>query len=116
MGSEMCIRDSINNALKRFSSGWALYFEASRIPARDYPRSKFTEPAAWIVDQERRGMFEQETAHRDLYESVYYLTFQFILPVDKSSKAEKFFIEIPKDDMGPSVQDHLNSFISECDR
>ena len=42
----------INNALKRFSSGWALYFEASRIPARGYPLSKFTEPAAWIVDQE----------------------------------------------------------------
>ena len=35
----------INNALKRFSSGWALYFEASRIPARDYPCLLYTSPS-----------------------------------------------------------------------
>jgi len=59
----------INNALRRFGSGWALYFEAARIPARDYPESTFTDPAAWIVEQERRGEFEEEADKRALFES-----------------------------------------------
>jgi len=79
----------LNNALRRFGSGWALYFEASRIPAREYPVSEFTDPTAWIVEQERRGEFEEEAGQRDLFESVYYLTFQFIPPADRSSKAER---------------------------
>ena len=106
----------LNNALRRFGSGWALYFEAARIPAREYPVSQFTDPAAWIVEQERRGEFEEETGNRDLFESVYYLTFQFIPPADRSSKAESWIIETTADDKGVSVQDHLQSFMSECDR
>jgi len=106
----------VNNALKRFGSGWALYFEAARIPAKDYPESKFTDPAAWLIDQERRGEFEDETLQRNLYESVYYLTLQFLPPADKTGKAEKLLIEIPEDDKGLSVQDHLHSFILESDR
>ena len=106
----------LNNALRRFGSGWALYFEASRIPAREYPLSEFVDPAAWIVEQERRGEFVEEAGQRDLFESVYYLTFQFIPPVDRSSKAESWIIETPTDDKGVSVQDHLQSFMSECDR
>ena len=106
----------LNNALRRFGSGWALYFEAARIPAREYPLSEFTDPAAWIVEQERRGEFEEEAGQRDLFESVYYLTFQFIPPADRSSKAESWIIETPTDDKGVSVQDHLQSFMSECDR
>ena len=104
----------INNALRRFSSGWALYFEAARIPAKSYPESTFTDPAAWLVDQERRGEFEEDT--NELFESVYYLTLQFIPPADRSNKAENLLIEIPDDDTGLSVQDHLHSFISECNR
>ena len=106
----------LNNALRRFGSGWALYFEAARIPAATYPTSEFTNGAAWIVEQERRGEFEQETAHRDLFESVYYLTFQFLPPADSSNKAESWIIETPADDKGVSVQDHLQSFMSESDR
>ena len=104
----------INNALRRFGSGWALYFEAARIPAQNYPESTFVDPAAWLVDQERRGEFEEDTSL--LFESVYYLTLQFIPPADRSNKAENLLIEIPDDDKGLSVQDHLQSFISECDR
>lgn len=106
----------LNNALRRFGSGWALYFEAARIPAREYPVSDFTDPAPWIIEQERRGEFEEEAGQRDLFESVYYLTFQFIPPADRSSKAESWIIETPSDDKGVSVQDHLQSFMSECDR
>lgn len=104
----------INNALRRFSSGWALYFEAARIPAKGYPESTFTDPAAWLVDQERRGEFEEDT--NQLFESVYFLTLQFIPPADRSNKAENLLIETPEDDKGLSVQDHLHSFMSEADR
>lgn len=106
----------LNNALRRFGSGWALYFEAARIPAREYPVSDFTDPAAWIVEQERRGEFEEDAGQRDLFESVYYLTFQFIPPADRSNKAESWIIETPTDDKGVSVQNHLQSFMSESDR
>ena len=106
----------INNSLRRFGSGWALYFEAARIPAREYPHSTFTDPAAWIVEQERRGEFEQETDERELFESVYYMTFQFMPPADRSSKAEGLLIETPKDEVGLSSQDHLHSFINETER
>ncbi len=34
----------INNVLRRFGSGWALFFEAERYPARDYPRSGLPDP------------------------------------------------------------------------
>ena len=106
----------LNNALRRFGSGWALYFEAARIPARDYPVSEFTDPAAWIVEQERRGAFAEEANKRALFESVYYLTFQFIPPADRSSKAESWIIETPAGEKGVCVQDLLQSFLSECDR
>ena len=85
----------LNNALRRFGSGWALYFEASRIPAREYPVSDFTNSAAWIVEQERRGEFEEEAGQRDLFESVYYLTFQFIPPADRSSTVSYTHLTLP---------------------
>ena len=103
----------INNALRRFSSGWALYFEAARIEAHEYPLSEFKDPAAWIVDQERCGQFDKNS---ELFESVYYLTFQFMPPADRISKAEGLLIETPKDETPLSAQDHLHSFLSETDR
>lgn len=106
----------VNNALRRFGSGWALYFEAARLAAKEYPKSEFSDAAAWIVDEERRGAFEEQTAERDLFESAYYLTFQFIPPADRSSKAESLLIEMPDDDKGLSAHDHLQSFMSETSR
>ena len=80
----------LNNTLRRFGSGWALYFEAARIPAQVYPKSEFDNAAAWIVEQERLGAFEDVN---ELYESAYYLTFQFMPPADTTNKAESLFIE-----------------------
>src|SRR3546814_10538930 len=47
-----------NNVLRRFGSGWALFFEAERIEALGYPESKFPDPASWLLDEERRAAFE----------------------------------------------------------
>ena len=35
----------INNVLRRFGSGWALFFEAERHAARDYPQAWLT----WVL-------------------------------------------------------------------
>ena len=33
-----------NNVLKRFGTGWALFFESERVEALDYPASDFPDP------------------------------------------------------------------------
>ena len=52
-----------NNVLKRFGSGWALFFEAVRSEALAYPESSFPDPASWLVDEERRAAFQPASRH-----------------------------------------------------
>ncbi len=104
----------INNVLRRFGSGWALFFEADTRPSHHYPQSGFADAASWLVDQERKGMFEEEGAH---FESSYVLTFLFLPPVEATSKRENLLFETSDDsDNTSSYRDHLTSFISETDR
>jgi type IV secretion system protein VirB4 len=67
----------LNNALRRLGSGWALYVDAERRPAADYPRSEFPEALSWLVDEERRAAFEESASH---FESRYHLTLQHLPP------------------------------------
>ncbi|WP_072389288.1 conjugal transfer protein TrbE [Hyphomicrobium sp. CS1BSMeth3] len=104
----------INNVLKRFGSGWALFFEAERVPAASYPRGRFGDPASWLVDEERKAAFLEEGAH---HESRYYLTFLFLPPADASSRTERIFFE--RANKSPSMVDprvHLEAFLTETDR
>ncbi len=39
----------LNNALRRLGSGWAIFVEASRVPAQNYPRSQFPEAVSSIM-------------------------------------------------------------------
>ncbi|MGG6497717.1 UNVERIFIED_CONTAM: hypothetical protein NY603_32820, partial [Bacteroidetes bacterium 56_B9] len=57
----MSVASRVNNVLKRFGSGWALFFDASRVPASNYPRSTFPDAVSWLVDEERRASFEGPT-------------------------------------------------------
>ena len=82
----------INNILRRFGSGWALYLEAARRPSPVYPRSEFTDPAAWLVDEERRDAFETGGRH---HETDCYLTFAWMPPADRSRRAEGLLINDP---------------------
>ena len=36
----------LNNALRRLGSGWAIFVEAQRTPALDYPKSAFPDPVS----------------------------------------------------------------------
>ena len=53
----------LNNALRRLGSGWAIFVEAHRDAAQQYPRSHFPDPASALVDRERAEQFAEEGAH-----------------------------------------------------
>ena len=87
-----------NNMLKRFGSGWALFFEAERVAALGYPESDFPDAASWLVDAERRASFEDaEHAH---FESLYHLTLVWMPPVDQADKAGRMVVELPEAEKG----------------
>ncbi len=103
----------VNNVLKRFASGWALFFEAAREHANDYPASTFMDPVAWLVDEERRAAFETGGAH---FESACYLTFAWAPPTDRTRKGEAVFLTRDGAEKPTSAHDHLAHFIRETDR
>src|SRR5713101_6557934 len=80
----------LNNVLKRFGAGWALFFEAERVPANQYPGARFADPASWLVDQERYAAFSADGAH---HESRYFLTFLYLPPPEHEGRAERFLYE-----------------------
>ena len=80
----------LNNVLKRFGAGWALFFEAERVPANQYPGARFADPASWLVDQERYAAFSADGAH---HESRYFLTFLYLPPPEHEARAERFLYE-----------------------
>jgi type IV secretion system protein VirB4 len=86
----LCAR--ANNALKRLGSGWALFFEAERLEALDYPRSNFPDAASWLVDEERRAAFEEGRQGRH-FESRYYLTLLYMPPPDAQARTENALLD-----------------------
>ena len=107
----------VNNALRRFGSGWALHFEARRRAADTYASSDFRDALAWLIDEERRGLHNELGS---LFESDYYLTLTFLPPTDKTAKLAGLFIETTQDDghMAPSQyvgRETLSNFIKHTD-
>jgi type IV secretion/conjugal transfer VirB4 family ATPase len=107
----------INNALKRFGSGWALFFEAERLPAADYPRSAFPDPVCFLVDEERRLAFEEAGAH---FESQFHLTLVWLPPSQSVSAVERLFFGRGRADAPPAdgqrAQDFVVDFCRRTDR
>ena len=106
----------INNVLKRFGSGWALFFEARRKPATDYPQSEFPDPVSLLVDEERRASFEGEGAH---FESDYTIGFCWLPPAEAQAKVGSYLID--RADPSQSTGDArglewLQQFTSETDQ
>lgn len=102
-----------NNVLKRFGTGWALFFEAERREASAYPDSAFPDPASWVVDQERRAGFVAEGEH---FESRYHLTLAWLPPADSADAAGRSLVERPEADKGRDWRASLAGFIAESDR
>jgi type IV secretion system protein TrbE len=106
----------INNVLKRFGSGWALFFEARRTEASHYPMSNFPDPVSLLVDEERRKSFETEGGH---FESSYVLSFGWLPPAETQDKAGAYLIERGDDARSTSDSRGLewrDYFTAETDR
>ncbi|MCM8732329.1 conjugal transfer protein TrbE [Hephaestia sp. GCM10023244] len=102
-----------NNVLRRFGSGWALFFEAERREAIGYPASAFPDPASWLVDQERRAGFEADGRH---FESRFHLTLTWLPPADRSDAAGRSLVDRPDDAKRRDWRAALAGFAAETDR
>ena len=102
----------LNNALRRLGSGWALFVEAERREAADYPESVFPEPLSWLVDEERRAAFEEDASH---FESSYHLTLLYLPPEETRARASRLLYE-NRDIEGVDWRERLEAFVAESER
>ena len=102
----------LNNALRRLGSGWAIFVEAQRVPALDYPDSTFPDPVSTLVDMERREQFREEGSH---FESRYYLTLLWMPPPEDAARAEGWLYE-GRSNSGVDPWELLGSFTDRSDR
>ena len=101
----------VNNAFKRLGAGWAFWMESQRMVAERYPVANFKNPLAFLIDEERRGSFQ----NRDHFESVYFLTVLYLPPSEKQSKLAALFVE---NSNRPAVdyRSQLEQFAAQTDR
>ncbi len=102
----------LNNALRRLGSGWAIFVEAVRRPALDYPASGFPDAASALVDLERAAQFAEEGAH---FESAYYLTLLWMPPQEDAARAESWLYE-GRSKTGVDPHELLSGFIDRSNR
>ncbi len=102
----------LNNALRRLGSGWAIFVEAQRNPATDYPASLFPDPASALVETERREQFEESGL---LFENSYFLTLVWLPPAEEASRIEAWLYE-GRERSGVDPWELLKAFIDRTDR
>jgi type IV secretion/conjugal transfer VirB4 family ATPase len=102
----MSVRARLNNALRRFGSGWCIHLEACRRQSSAYEGQDFPDPTSWIMDHERSLLFNAEG---QTFETHYYLTLTYLPPEDAVSKAASIMIENAVDS-GQGYDDHLTYF------
>lgn len=102
----------LNNSLRRLGSGWAIFVEAQRTPALDYPEGHFPDPVSSLVEFERREQFREEGAH---FESRYFLTLLWMPPAEESARAEGWLYE-GRSTSGVDPWELLKGFTDRSDR
>lgn len=102
----------LNSALRRLGNGWAVFVEAQRLPAQDYPACEFPDAVSALVDAERREQFREEGTH---FESSYYLTFLWMPPAEEAARAEAWLYE-GKAGSGIDPNELLQLYIDRTDR
>ena len=105
----------VNNALKRFGSGWCLHVEARRARAPGYLDACWPDPLSWLIDEERRQMFETAGAR---FESRYFLTLAWLPPAERQGKLESVLFEGGDAKPGPAMDYRLQleCFVQETDQ
>jgi type IV secretion system protein VirB4 len=86
----MAVRARLNNALRRLGTGWCLHLEARRRPADPYPEDAFQTDVAWLVDAERRRLFE--TAE-PAFETDYRGALTWLPPADETRRLERWLFD-----------------------
>jgi type IV secretion system protein TrbE len=109
----LAVSARVNNMLKRFGSGWALFFDAERAEALGYPQSRFPDAASWLVDKEREASFG---ADRDHYESRYHVTLLWLAPPDSEARAERALVAGRSGGGGRDWSEALGAFVAGTDR
>lgn len=100
----------LNNVLRRFASGWALYSDAQRIATHVYPEAQWPSAVCHMIDEERRMLFESGKH----FESFYYLTLIYLPPKDMQGRVAAWFFEGgEKHDQGVNARLHLEYFQAE---
>ncbi|WP_238123128.1 MULTISPECIES: conjugal transfer protein TrbE [unclassified Xanthobacter] len=102
----------LNNALRRLGSGWAIFFEAQRNRATDYPDSLFPDAASALLDIERREQFEDSGI---LFESSYFVSFVWLPPAQEASRLEGWLYE-GRERGGVDPWELLKGFVDRTDR
>jgi type IV secretion system protein TrbE len=102
----------LNNALRRLGTGWALFVDAERREAADYPESSFPEPLSWLVDEERRSAFEEDASH---FESSYHLTLLYLPPEESKARAARLLYKNNGAE-GVDWRARLEAFVAETER
>lgn len=107
----------LNNAMRRFGSGWCLHVEARRAMAPGYPDSVWPNALAWLIDEERRAVFEHAGAR---FESRYFLTLTWLPPAERQGKLESLLFEggVAAEGARASIdyRAHLERFQAESDQ
>lgn len=105
----------LDNALKRFGSGWCLHVEARRGPASPYPGSDWPEALSWLIDAERA---QDYVASGGRYESQYFLTLTWLPPSESAGRFELALFEGGQDGGASRDVDYracLESFLDETE-
>lgn len=105
----------LNNALRRFGSGWCIHVEARRAQAPGYPDAQWPDALSWLIDEERRAVFETAGAR---FESRYFLTLMWLPPAERQGKLESVLFEGGDESAAGAVDyhAHLDGFLKETDQ
>ncbi|MGN6850692.1 MAG: conjugal transfer protein TrbE, partial [Sphingomicrobium sp.] len=103
----------VNNMLKRFGSGWGLFFDAERVEALGYPECRFPDPASWLVDKEREASFD---GGKDHFESRTHLTLVWLPPPDAEARAERALLTNGAAARQRDWDEALRRFVADTDR
>ena len=101
----------LNDALKRFGSGWAVYTEIQSYMTAEYPGAKFTNRAAFLVDAERKATY---CAYGKHHAKSYYLTFVWEPPGGAIRKAKGVFYREGSAKEESIIED-IRKFMGVCD-